>query len=134
MPPLIKRPRGLSAASLTLAAGIGIISGCYIWRFGAVNLPLDQFKMLSFRPIFAEYWLLSMFYEDKKHCLETTDKLWFGILDLGKEMEQVEDIVAVFTTLPHLHKSRVVVLKLLEERAMTHWRQLQTGHVIQILR
>ncbi len=27
--------------------------------------------------------ILSLFYEDKKKCLETADKLWFGIGELN---------------------------------------------------
>jgi hypothetical protein len=35
-------------------------------------------------PIIRAINILSLFYEDKKKCLETADKLWFGI---GKEQE-----------------------------------------------
>ena len=61
------------------------------------------------------------------------DKLWFGILDQSKNM-QVDDIVAVFTTLPHLNKSRRMIMRLLETKSMDQWQTFKTGHVIQVLR
>ena len=32
MPPLIRRPRGISGWQLGLVTGIGIIGGIYIWK------------------------------------------------------------------------------------------------------
>jgi len=32
MPPLIRRPRGLSGWEIGLAVSVGIVSGFYIWR------------------------------------------------------------------------------------------------------
>ena len=55
--------------------------------------------------------ILSMFYEDRKKCLETADKLWFGIVDQYKQINSPESIVAVFTALPSLNKSRNLVMK-----------------------
>lgn len=78
--------------------------------------------------------ILSLFYDDKKKCLETADKLWFGIMNLNSQLNNAEDIVAVFSTLPHLNKSRNIVLKLLEERAVEHWQMLNTGDMIEIMR
>ena len=55
--------------------------------------------------------ILSMFYEDRKKCLETADKLWFGIVDQYKQINDPETIVAVFGALPSLKKSRNIVMK-----------------------
>lgn len=78
--------------------------------------------------------ILAMFYDDRKKCLETADRLWFGIMDQSSQLVSAEDMVAVFSTLPNLNKSRNIVLKLLEERAVEHWRKLGTGDIIEILR
>jgi len=78
--------------------------------------------------------ILSMFYDDKKKCLETADKLWFGIMNMSSQLDNAEDIVAVFSTLPHLNKSRNMLLKLLEERAVEHWQKLNTRDMIEIMR
>jgi len=32
MPPLIKRPRGISGTQLGFVIGVGVIAGTYIWR------------------------------------------------------------------------------------------------------
>eukprot|EP00092_Neocalanus_flemingeri_P083580 GFUD01104916.1.p1 GENE.GFUD01104916.1~~GFUD01104916.1.p1 ORF type:complete len:670 (-),score=227.02 GFUD01104916.1:82-2091(-) len=77
--------------------------------------------------------ILSIFYPDHKKCRQVADKLWFGIIDQSKSMTN-EDIVAVFTTLPHLTKSRNMILKVLEEKAGDSWQQFKTGDVVEILR
>jgi len=78
--------------------------------------------------------ILSMFYEDRRKCMETADKLWFGIVDHADQLNTTDNIVAVFTTLPSLKKSRNVVLKLLEKKALEHWERYETGDVVEMLR
>jgi len=90
--------------------------------------------LFSLKQICQAINILAMFHENKKHSLDAADKLWFGIMDKGDQMIKGEDIVAVFSTLPNLSKSRHIVLKLLEERAMEHWQQLRTCDVIEIFR
>jgi len=77
--------------------------------------------------------ILSIFYPDNKKCREVADKLWFGIIDHSKDMT-TKDIVAVFTTLPHLTKSRNMILRVLEEKAVECWQQFKTEDVVEILR
>jgi len=77
--------------------------------------------------------ILSIFYPDNKRCREVADKLWFGIIDHSKDMT-TKDIVAVFTTLPHLTKSRNMILKVLEEKSVECWQQFKTEDVVEILR
>jgi len=78
--------------------------------------------------------ILSLFYEDKKKCLETADKLWFGILDQQKQINNAESVVAVFSTLPNLSKSRNLVKKIVEMKALEIWEQFETRDIIEILR
>lgn len=78
--------------------------------------------------------ILAGFYEHRKQSLEAADKLWFGIMDKGEQLSSGEDIASVFSTLPHLSKSRHIVLKMLEERAMEHWQKLRACDVIEIFR
>jgi len=77
--------------------------------------------------------ILSVFYPEHKKCQKVADKLWFGIQDQSKSMTPA-DIVAVFSTLPHLTKSRKFILKLLEEKAVECWLQFKTRDVVEILR
>jgi len=77
--------------------------------------------------------ILSIFYPDNKKCKEVADKLWFGLIDNSKDMT-TEEIVAVFTTLPHLTKSRNMILKVLEEKAVECWQQFKVKDVVEILR
>ena len=77
--------------------------------------------------------VLSVFYPDSKQCREVNDKLWFGILDQSRAMN-IEDLVSVFSTLPHLGKSRHMIMKLLESKAMEQWQDFQTGDIVEILR
>jgi len=78
--------------------------------------------------------ILSTFYEDKKKCQETADKLWFGIFDKEKELNTTENIVAVFGALPSLHKSRNMILKILEKKGLERWEEYQPADMIEILR
>jgi len=78
--------------------------------------------------------ILAEFSEHRKESLEAADKLWFGIMDKGEQLSSGEDIAAVFSTLPYLNKSRHFVLKMLEDRAMEHWKNLRTCDVIEIFR
>jgi hypothetical protein len=78
--------------------------------------------------------ILSMFYEDRKRCLEMADKLWFGIVDQSKQINSSESIVAVFTALPSLNKSRRIVMKILEKKTLENWDKFETGDIIEILR
>jgi len=89
--------------------------------------------LFSLQDICKAVHILSIFYPDNKKCKEVADKLWFGIIDQSKAMT-TEDIVAVFTTLPHLNKSRHMILKVLEEKAVECWQQFKTGDVVEILR
>jgi len=89
--------------------------------------------LFSLQDICKAIHILSVFYPELQQCRDVNDKLWFGILDQSKEMTS-EDIVAVFTTLPHLGKSRLMIMKLLETKAMEHWQQFKTGDIVQILR
>jgi len=77
---------------------------------------------------------LSMFYEDRKKSLEAADKLWFGIVDQHTELNNPEAIVAVFGTLPSLKKSRNIVLKVLEKKALENWEKYDPGDILEILR
>jgi len=77
--------------------------------------------------------ILAIFYPDNKKCKEVADKLWFGIIDQSKAMT-TEEIVAVFTTIPHLTKSRNMILRVLEDKAVECWQQFKTGDVVEILR
>merc|ERR1712106_1063771 len=77
--------------------------------------------------------ILSIFYPDNKKCKEVADKLWFGLIDNSKDMTP-EEIVAVFTPLPHLTRSRNMILKVLEEKAVECWQQFKTKDVVEILR
>jgi hypothetical protein len=78
--------------------------------------------------------ILSLFYEDKKKCLETADKLWFGIVDQHKQILDADTVTAVFSTLPHLNKSRNIVKKVVEKKAMDVWETLETSHIIEMMR
>jgi len=77
--------------------------------------------------------ILSSFYQDSKRCREVADKLWFGIVDQGRQMSN-DDLVAVFSTLPHLNKSRKVIMRVLEEKSVDCWQTFHTSHVVEILR
>ncbi len=55
--------------------------------------------------------VFSEFYSDKFLCISTTDKLWCGLLDRVDDIN-TENISAIYRTLPHIRKSRDVVLKL----------------------
>jgi len=89
--------------------------------------------VFSLQDICKAIHILSVFYPELQQCRDVNDKLWFGILDQSKNM-QVDDIVAVFTTLPHLNKSRRMIMRLLETKSMDQWQTFKTGHVIQVLR
>ena len=89
--------------------------------------------LFSLQDICKAIHILSVFYPELQQCRDVNDKLWFGILDQSKEMTP-DDIVSVFTTLPHLGKSRMMIMKLLETKAMEHWQQFKTGDIVQILR
>jgi len=78
--------------------------------------------------------ILSLFYEDRKKCLETADKLWFGIVDQYKQIVEPDTIVAVFGALPNLNKSRNIVLKVLERKALEQWEKYTTSDIVEILR
>eukprot|EP00088_Acartia_fossae_P006115 TRINITY_DN1279_c0_g1_i4.p1 TRINITY_DN1279_c0_g1~~TRINITY_DN1279_c0_g1_i4.p1 ORF type:complete len:716 (+),score=170.02 TRINITY_DN1279_c0_g1_i4:592-2739(+) len=78
--------------------------------------------------------ILSMFYEDRKKCLEVADKLWCGIADLHKQIDNPDAVAAVFSTLPNLNKSRSIIIKIIEKKAMNVWEQYDTGHIIEIMR
>jgi len=77
--------------------------------------------------------VLSYFYKDDTQFKQVSDKLWFGIMEKSKEMG-TEDIVAIFTTLPLLTKSRNMILKVLEQKAVECWQQFKSRDVVEILR
>ena len=89
--------------------------------------------LFSMQDICKAIHVLSVFYPDSKQCVDVNDKLWFGILDQSQEMT-VADIVSVFSTLPHLSKSRRMIMKLLEQKAMDQWQQFRTGDIVEMLR
>ena len=62
------------------------------------------------------------------------DRLWVGVMDKGQAMRSGAEMAAVFGLLPQLCQSRHMVLRLLEEKVMEHWQQLDTQQVIEILR
>jgi len=78
--------------------------------------------------------ILSLFYEDRKKCLETADKLWFGIVDQHKQIKDADTVTAVFSTLPNLNKSRNIVKKVVEKKALDVWETMDTAHIIEIMR
>merc|ERR1719457_431182 len=78
--------------------------------------------------------ILSLFYEDRKRCLETADKLWFGIVDNQKQIVDADTVTAVFSTLPNLNKSRNIVKKVIEAKALDVWESLETSHIIEMMR
>jgi len=78
--------------------------------------------------------ILSQYYEDRKRCLETADKLWFGIVDQYKHINDPQTKVAVFGALPSLNKSRHIVMKVLEKKGLENWEQYTTSDIIEILR
>lgn len=78
--------------------------------------------------------ILSLFYEDKKKCLETADKLWFGIVDQSSQLEDPDSIVSVFSILPHLAKSRSIIMKILESKAVEQWQKYSSADILEILR
>jgi len=77
--------------------------------------------------------VLSVFYPDLQRCRDLADKLWFGILDKSKDISP-DQIVSLFSTLPHLGKSRKMILSVLESKAMDSWQLFKTGDIVQILR
>ena len=89
--------------------------------------------LFSLQDICKAIHILSIFYPDNKRCKEVVDKLWFGIIDQSKAMT-TEEIVSVFTTLPHLTKSRNMILKVLEKKSMDCWLKFKTRDVVEILR
>jgi len=89
--------------------------------------------LVSLQHICQAIHILSVFYPDLHQCRDVNDKLWFGILDKSLEMS-IEDIVSIFSTLPHLNKSRSMILNLLQEKTMENWQRLETRHVVEILR
>lgn len=78
--------------------------------------------------------ILSLFYEDRKSCLEVADKLWFGIVDQAAQIESPDTVVQIISILPHLKNSRSVVFKLAEEKSMAHWQTYSTGDIVEIMR
>ena len=78
--------------------------------------------------------IVSDLYEDKKQNVAAADKFWVGLMDKGQTVKTGEQIVEVFSTLPLLGKSRHMVLRLLEERCMQNWKELQTGDILNIFR
>lgn len=103
--------------------------------------------------------ILATFYpEDRKRSLEAADRLWFGLMDKGQKLgtgealtpplgEAVtpslgegvtpslgEAVTALFAILPSLSKSRHIVFRLAEEKAIQNWQYLATSHVIEIFR
>ena len=89
--------------------------------------------LFSLQDICKAIHVLSVFYADSKQCREVNDKLWFGILDQSRDMN-TEDLVSVFSTLPHLGKSRNMIMKLLENKSMEQWQDFKTGDIVEILR
>ena len=89
--------------------------------------------VFSLQDICKAIHILSVFYPDLQRCRDVADKLWFGILDQSKDISP-EEIVAVFSTLPHLGRSRKMILSVLETKALDSWQNLQTGHIVEILR
>merc|ERR1712012_977059 len=78
--------------------------------------------------------IVSDLYEDKKQNVAAADKFWVGLMEKGQTVKTGEQIVEVFSTLPLLGKSRHMVLRLLEERCMQNWKELQTGDILNIFR
>jgi len=89
--------------------------------------------LFSLQDICKAIHILSIFYPENKRCREVVDKLWFGLIDQGKDMT-AEEIVSVFSTLPHLTKSRKMILKVLEEKAVECWLDFKIRDVVEILR
>merc|ERR1719234_1983992 len=95
---------------------------------------LDSSADLNMAQICRAIHIVSELYEDKKLNVATADKFWVGLMDKGQHVKTGEQIVEVFSTLPLLGKSRHMVLRLLEERCMQNWTELQTGHILNIFR
>jgi len=89
--------------------------------------------LFSLQEICKAIHILAVFYPDNKKCREIADKLWFGIIDRSKDMS-TEDIVAVFCTLPHLTKSRNMILNVLEGKSKDCWQKFKSRDVVEILR
>ena len=89
--------------------------------------------VFSLQDICKAVHILSVFYPDLQRCRDVADKLWFGILDKSQDISP-DEIVSLFSTLPHLGKSRKMILSVLESKAMDSWQGLKTGHIVQILR
>merc|ERR1719435_773096 len=70
--------------------------------------------LFSLQDICKAIHILSIFYPENKRCRDVVDKLWFGLIDQSKDMT-TEEIVSVFTTLPHLTKSRNMILRVLQQ-------------------
>jgi len=90
--------------------------------------------VFSVRQVCQAINILSMFYPDRKKCLQTTDKLWFGIVDQHNQLDKVDNIVAVFGALPNLNKSRPLILKVLEKAALENWELYEPSDMIEIIR
>ena len=71
---------------------------------------------------------------DRAGGQRAADRLWVGVMDKGQAMRSGAEMAAVFGLLPQLCQSRHMVLRLLEEKVMEHWQQLDTQQVIEILR
>lgn len=77
--------------------------------------------------------ILSNFYSDKKECHDLADKLWSGIYDKADEIN-AKTISSVFATLPHLKRSRDIVLTLAESRVGEFWQSYRIGNILEILK
>ena len=95
---------------------------------------LDSSADLNMSQICRAIHIVSELFEDKKQNVATADKFWVGLMDKGRHVKTGEQIVEVFSTLPLLGKSRHMVLRLLEDRCMQNWTELQTGHILNIFR
>jgi len=89
--------------------------------------------LFSLQDICKAVHILSVFYPDLGRCREVADKLWFGILDQSQQISP-DEIVSLFSTLPHLGRSRKMIMTVLESKAMDSWQLFKTGHIVEILR
>ena len=89
--------------------------------------------LFSLQDISKAIHILSVFYPELQQCKDVNDKLWFGILEKSVEMT-TGDIVSIFSTVPHLGKSRQMIMSLLQDKALESWQQFETGHIVEILR
>ena len=124
---------GLSSAMQDNSPRLGLSPG-QTFKERLLEELFDGIADLQISQLCRAIHIVSELFEDKKQNVATADKFWVGLMDKGQNVRTGEQIVEVFSTLPLLGKSRHMVLRLLEDRCMENWKELHTGHILNIFR